>query len=188
MKVITVHGFNVRDGGESTIGKIEPALSERHDVCDFDYGWIGLLGVKLFGKRIARNLSKQVTVGSVGIGHSNGCMELIRACEYGAPFNHLILINPALDNDINIPINVSRVDVLHNIDDDVVTMAKWYPFSYWGDMGRVGYTGSDTRVHNHETFSLFNVSGHSAVFSRADVVVNYIDDLIVEQASIKNGR
>lgn len=178
MKLVLVHGFNVSDGGKSTVDTLKPFLKNDHEILEADYGWIGLLGVKFLGKRIARLIAGMTPHGAVGIGHSNGCMELIRACEYGAPFSHLIFINPALDNDIKIPLQVDRVDVLHNIYDSTVTLSKWYPFSYWGDMGRVGYKGHDKRVHNHETKKLFNVKGHSAIFTQAEILAGYIGRLI----------
>ncbi|RKZ86756.1 MAG: hypothetical protein DRQ39_05350 [Gammaproteobacteria bacterium] len=179
MDLVFVHGFNVHDGGADTLDTLKPYLKDDHTILEADYGWIGLAGVKIFGKKIARVIAGMTPNGAIGVGHSNGCMELIRACEYGAPFSQLILINPALDNDINMPLQVGRIDVLHNLEDDVVTMAKWYPFSYWGDMGRVGYTGNDTRVHNHETQQIFNVEGHSGVFQRPEAVAAYISTKII---------
>ena len=181
MKLVFVHGFNVSDGGKSTIDTLKPFLKNDYEILEADYGWIGLLGVKIYGKKIARVMAGMTPPKAIGIGHSNGCMELIRACEYGAPFSHLIFINPALDNDIKIPLQVDRVDVLHNLDDRVVTMSRLYPFCYWGDMGRVGYKGHDKRVHNHETKRLFNIMGrdaHDDIFTQAEILAGYIGRLI----------
>lgn len=182
MKIITVHGFNVWDGGAGTIGQIEPYLTILHEVCDFDYGWIGLLGVKLFGKKIARRLAKQTPDGAIGVGHSNGCMELIRACEYGAKFKVLVFINPALDNDIEIPDCVEKVYVYYNQFDTTVTMAKYYPFSYWGDMGRVGYKGDSDKVECFETWDLFRVRAHSGIFKRPYHFVEHLNNLLLQHA------
>lgn len=177
MKLVFVHGFNVRDNGKATIDTLKPFLSD-HKIFEADYGLIGLIGVRTFGKKIARIISGMTPDGAIGIGHSNGCMELIRACEMGAPFDRLIFINPALDNDVDIPAQLNRVDVLHNLEDDVVTLSKWLPWHYWGDMGKIGYTGLDARVHNHETQMLFNVEGHSGVFSRPEALASFIQELL----------
>ena len=179
MDLVLVHGFNVTDGGAATIDKLIPHLTD-FNVIQFDYGWIGLLGVKLFGRRIARKLAKATPSGAVGIGHSNGCMELVRACEYGAKYKHLILINPALDNDISVPDHVDSVLVYHNVDDTTVSMARWMPFSYWGDMGRVGYTGNDLRFENRETKSLFHVRGNSSIFNKAECLARDIGTYLRE--------
>jgi len=175
--IVKVHGFNVRDGGLSTIDTLKPHFTE-FNCLEADYGWIGLMGVKVYGKKIARVIAGMTPQNAIGIGHSNGCMELIRACEYGAPFRHLVLINPALDNDIKIPLQVERVDIYHNLTDYTVTAARLYPFSYWGDMGRVGYKGRDTRAHNHETGLLFGVTGHSGVFLQAERLSDHIKGVI----------
>lgn len=178
MNVVLVHGFNIRDGGRSTIDTLIPYLSRNHTILQADYGWLGLIGVKLCGGVIAKVIAGMTPYSAIGIGHSNGCMELIKACEKGASFDHLIFINPALDNNIVIPPQVSRVDVLHNVTDMVVSAAKWLPLSYWGDMGRVGYLGSDTRVYNHETFKMFNVEDHSGVFTKPEEVSIFIEGLM----------
>lgn len=121
-----------------------------------------------------------VSHGAVGIGHSNGCLILHRAASDGAPFRHLILINPALDADIAFPPSVERIDVLHNSDDAVVSVGALLPFHRWGDMGRRGATWPDWRVRNYDTRALFGASGHSAVFSDEviDRLASFVEALI----------
>lgn len=173
--IVLVHGFNVRDGGANTIDRLKPYLDD-HQIIEADYGWIGLLGVRLFSKNLINLLAGMTPKHSIGIGHSNGCTKLVAACEKGAPFDRLILINPALDRDYQFPLQLQRIDVFHNLDDTAVAASRFLPFHSWGDMGRVGYMGTDRRVHNHETRSLFGVSGHSAIFSRAASFVSYLKD------------
>jgi hypothetical protein len=163
-QLVFVHGFNVMDGGADTTGKLAERLGHLGEPCQFRYGWLGLLGVRLFVGRFARMLAGMVTHGAVGIGHSNGCLILHQAARNGAPFRHLILINPALDADIAFPMSVERIDVLHNSDDAVVSAGALLPFHDWGDMGRHGALWPDRRVRNFDTRMLFGVSGHSAVF------------------------
>lgn len=172
--LVLAHGFNVKDGGKNTIDKLRHFLGG-HNVLQADYGYFDLFGVRFFNKHIAKVVAGMTPAGSIGIGHSNGCDILLRACHMGAGFSRLILINPALDNDADFPWNgkLRRIDVLHNVDDTVVTTSRFMLFHPWGDMGRVGYTGRDTRVINHETKRLFNASGHSDVFNHASALSVY---------------
>lgn len=177
--IVLAHGFNVRDGGKETLDQIKPYLERTHNILQADYGWVGLLGVRLFGDNIARLIAGMTPANAIGIGHSSGCMELVRACEMGAPFKRLVLINPALDNDVKFADSLQRIDVLHNQYDRSVMAAKYLPFHPWGDMGRVGYRGNDLRVINHETFRLFGVMGHSEVFKQASAdLALYLDDVL----------
>lgn len=179
-QLVFVHGFNVTDGGAGTTGKLARRLEHLGESAQFRYGWLGLLGVRLFDGRFARMLAGMVTHGAVGIGHSNGCLILHRAASDGAPFRHLILINPALDADVAFPPSVERVDVLHNSDDTVVSVGSLLPFHGWGDMGRRGATWPDWRVRNYDTRALFGASGHSAVFSDEviDRLASFVEALI----------
>ena len=176
--VVLVHGFNVKDGGEDTIDMMKDFLVPDFNVVEADYGHLGLFGVRMCGKNIARMIASMTPSGAVGIGHSNGCMELVRAVEFGAPFKHLILINPALDKDYEFPESLERIDILHNVDDNVVRVSKFLIGHRWGGMGRVGYQGSDIRAFNHETKALWNVSGHSAVFSVPFELTSYVFGLV----------
>ena len=160
--IVLVHGFNVSDGGKASIDRLKPYLYD-HNVIEFDYGWLGFFGVRFNKKKRAMKLVRMTPDGAVGIGHSNGCLELIRACKLGAKYKRLIFVNPALDNDIEIPEQLERVDVYYHPDDTVVTLSKFRPFLYWGDMGRVGYQGCDDRVVNHDVKELFGLTGTGAV-------------------------
>jgi len=173
--LVLVHGFNVRDNGKKTIDTLLPYLPE-HKVLQADYGFFDLFGVRFFNKNIARVVAGMTPAGAIGIGHSNGCDILVRACKQGAKFSRLILINPALDKDTDFDAweTLRRVDVLHNVDDVTVTTARFIPFSPWGEMGRYGYQGNDSRVVNHETKRLFNASGHSDVFNHARALAAYL--------------
>lgn len=179
-QLVFVHGFNVMDGGAGTTGKLAERLGHLGEPCQFRYGWLGLLGVRLFAGRFALMLSGMVSHGAVGIGHSNGCLILHRAAEDGAPFRHLILINPALDADVAFPPNVERIDVLHNSGDGVVSVSALLPFHDWGDMGRRGAVLPDQRVRNYDTRILFGVSGHSVVFDDdvIDGLARFVEGLI----------
>lgn len=179
-KVILVHGFNVKDNGKGTTGKLAQRLPLEGKPCQFRYGWKGLLGVRLFNGLLARLLSDMTSDGAVGIGHSNGCAILHRAAAAGAPFRHLILINPALDNDAEFAPGIERIDVLYNPTDPWVAAARWLPHHPWGDMGRHGYSGHDPRVRNFDTQALLGAAGHSGVFdeTHVDALATFVNTLI----------
>lgn len=178
--IVLAHGFNVKDGGKETIDKLLPYL-KNHTVLQADYGFFGLFGVRFFNKNIASVVAGMTPYGAIGIGHSNGSDILLEACRAGANFSRLILINPALDRDTEFPDGMlARIDVLHNKDDRVVDTARLFLFHPWGDMGRVGYTGNDKRVRNHETKALFNASGHSDVFNKPRELVNFLESEAVD--------
>lgn len=176
--VLFVHGFNVEDDGEKTINKLEEYVEKRH-VLHGNYGHFGLFGVRFFNKNIARTISGMTPSDTVAIGHSNGCTILVRAAEYGAKFSRLILINPALNRDMDFPEHIERIDIFHNIDDTTVSWSKWLPFHRWGAMGRYGSSSKDPRVFNHETKKLFNVSGHSTIFNESGKLALYIKNNLI---------
>ncbi len=150
MKAILVHGFNVTDGGKHTTDRLRPWFeSSGYDVEECDYGWIGLLGVRFLNKRFARKCKKMTTPGSIGIGHSNGCAILQAASLMGAPFEQIVLINPALDSDAKFGKQGKFIHVWYSPSDIPVRMARLLPFHTWGDMGAVGYTGDDPRFFSY---------------------------------------
>lgn len=174
-----VHGFNVRDGGAQTVDRLrahgEAARLFWHQ---HDYGRIGLCGVRDRGLKIAREIARQVRPGDWGLGHSNGCMELLEAAWQGARFDRLIFINPALDSDAPAPWHTRRIDVWHVPGDLAVTLARYLPFHPWGAMGSTGYTGRDARWRNFNARFVSSFKGggfafpfwnrHSAIFQHAD--------------------
>ena len=174
---ILCHGFNVRDAGKETIDKLLPHM-QIDEVQQADYGYFNLFGVRWFNKSIATTLAGMSNRHSIGIGHSNGCAILVEAARHTNNIEHLILINPALDNDTSFPNSVKKIDVFYNQTDKVVTISKWMPWHVWGDMGRVGFKGSDSRVRNHNTRWLFDAHGHSgALIDHSKKLMEYIRSL-----------
>lgn len=169
--IILCHGFNVKDAGKATLGRLKPYLREHH-IQDGGYGDFKMLGVRFFNDNIATVVAGMANDNSIGIGHSNGCAILRRAAFHTPNIKQLILINPALDNDLEFPDTVERIDVYHNKYDDIVTVSKWLPFMEWGDMGNVGYTGNSNRVFNHETNLMFSAQGHSEVLNNTPMLLS----------------
>lgn len=161
-QVVFAHGNFLIDDGESSIDRLKPYLSH-HEILEADYGFLSITGSILFNNNVAGVIKGMAPRNSVGIGHSNGCYLLIKACQLGAKFKVLILINPSLPPLLEIPESLSKVIVLYNRFDYGVWTAKLFSRS-WGDMGRVGYLGDDPRVSSYETHEMFKVSGHSSIF------------------------
>lgn len=165
-KAHIVHGFNVDDAGMSTTDVLMlPLATLGYEPVQHDYGWQGPIGTLLFNRSIAEGIVPHVSKGDIGVGHSNGCAILSRVVEKGAQLDGLVFINPALDNDWTPPEHVKWVRVYHSTNDKAVQIAKYIPFVRWGDMGRVGYTGKDTRVQNID----ISPYTHSEFFKHIDV-------------------
>ena len=170
--IYLIHGFNVRDNGTSSIDTLKNDLKNKgHKVIDVNYGFFQRLRVRLCNKSVARliasihnSYSSYTTEESVIIGHSNGCAIIHQACQLGAKFDKAILINPALDSDLAIP-RVDSFKVFYSPTDKATMVAKYIPWSPWGNMGRVGYTGGDPRGSNVNMDVKYGLElGHSGVF------------------------
>lgn len=140
--VYLIHGFNVDDGGAETTDTVIPLLeAEGITIRELDYGHFHRVKVRLCNDGIARMIANLVKPGSTCIGHSNGGALAWKACEYGAPFKNVILVNPALDSDKVIASQVENIQVWYSPNDFWTGIAKYIPGSDWGEQGRTGYTG-----------------------------------------------
>lgn len=140
--VYLIHGFNVSDGGASTTDSIRPYLeAEGITVRELDYGHFFRVKVRLCNEGLAKMIANLVKPGSSCIAHSNGGALAYLACEFGAPFKNVILVNPALDSDKAIAKQVENVQVWYSPNDKWTKLAKYVPFSPWGSQGHTGYTG-----------------------------------------------
>lgn len=163
-----LHGFNVRDGGKSSVAKLAPFL-EAHDIepKQFRYGWTWILGAKFGSPRVARLLADAMEEGDYIIGHSNGCRIAHLAAQLGAPITAMAYINPALDRDAKLAKQVGHLDVWHSPSEVPTKLARWLPNNSWGDMGAHGYRGKyDQRIRNFDKQHSYPVSSykHSDVF------------------------
>lgn len=184
-----VHGFNVRDGGRGTIDMMIPYFERcGWTVRQVDYDWTGLLGVRLCTKKIAKALSTTIQPGSVAVGHSNGCAVLHYAAQYGAPFSRLAYINPALNKDAPLADQVEACHVWHSPSDRPVSLARWLPFHFWGEMGAKGYVGEDKRYVNHNKERDFPIRSytHSDIFYLAKMA--FFAPKIIQDLEPENGE
>lgn len=157
-----VHGFNVSDGGEKTVARLQPYLEDYgHNVKLFSYGWVGLMGVWFLNPRIVKEFMERIEPGDCAIGHSNGCVIIHMAAFYGAPLRLLIYFSPALKTDLPIAEQVEHVQVNSTPFDSAVKFARWVrllvpwaPFGdpIWGDMGVIGYGPDGPRDHEYSRY------------------------------------
>ena len=164
--IYLVHGFNVKDGGDATIGTLRQALEHAgNTVIMVKYGWMHRMRVRMCTKGVARMFASMAKPNSVVVAHSNGANVVHAAAGFGVHFKHVFLINPALDADMDIP-NADRVTVFHAPSDPWTRAARWIPFSKWGRQGQIGYTGTDTRYTSVDLDALSGEKlGHSGVFA-----------------------
>ena len=193
-RAITLHGFNVSDGGRGTTDKLHSGLEDMGlEVVDFDTEWEfgiirDLISARMGNVKRARRLARMLQPGDMLIGHSNGgCIIDIATWMVPCIPVGAIYINPALDRDAPISPGILELHVLHTPTDNVVGVARRLIGSRWGSMGRDGYMGDpDPRAINvsHELFGLSD-TGHSGIFdtdegieailSRADLLAHRIN-------------
>lgn len=175
------HGFNVKDGGANTIDKLSPYLMSSGIVpVQVDYLWNGLLGVRLCNKKIAKAVSNLISPDSIAIGHSNGCALIHLASHFGAKFNQVVYINPALNRQADLAPQISKAHVWHSPKDRAVGVAKYLPKHIWGNMGAVGAASADPRYVNYNKAEGEIVStSHSDVFE--DGKIEHFGPLIVSK-------
>jgi hypothetical protein len=160
-KVTLVHGF-WDNNGHRTTDLLTPFFKDKQfEVEEFDYGFTGLLGVRLLNDRRAGELAERTRAETIGVGHSNGCAILQKASFLGAPFSQLVFINPALDADAGVGTQVKRIHVWHSPSDLPVRFANTFISHPWGEMGATGYKGTDPRFINYNKEDDFDVSSQS---------------------------
>jgi hypothetical protein len=168
-RVVLVHGFNVRDKGKRSIDTLAPHLERlgwQVDKDEADYGWIGLLGVRLFKRKIVKRLVKALWDADLIITHSNGANFATAALNKMHSWDEYFVahISPALNTTTPCPNSVFSMLVLHTKNDWAVRLASLLPFHPWGSMGAYGYLGKrDGRVTSEDYTGI--VEGHSDWFS-----------------------
>tara|TARA_B110001450_G_C17604718_1_gene474573 strand:+ start:316 stop:915 length:600 start_codon:yes stop_codon:yes gene_type:complete len=174
---LLVHGYNVRDHGEKTIGRFRPFLISRGwDTIMFRMGWMGLIQVYLQNKKHARRLAaaasnakKQTKAKVIAVGHSNGCAIIhMAATQFNAPIDRICYINPALEKDMVPGKQVKQIDVWYSPSDRPVQLAKYLPRHIWGEMGSTGYVGEDLRFTNFNKEDMAVSSNEHSDFAAAE--------------------
>ena len=156
MKIVELHGFNVKDKGVGSIGRLRKPLLKafpdaQYDADNADYGRDLLLRANYLywiGDTIDR-ITNTLKDADLVICHSNGanyCMKALR--KYCNKDIKIVFMSPALNRSHAFNESFKECLVMHSEDDRVVSLAKYIPFSSWGDMGKVGAYTDDYRVKN----------------------------------------
>jgi len=160
MKIVTVHGFNVRDKGRDTVDQLLPYALDAGfdiDVDGADYGYFNLFMIRLTKTRqrnlVIQRIAEAAEKADVIITHSNGANFATQALDrLPARYNNskiLIHYSPALDRDTPIPNAVKGQLVLYTPHDGWVRLSSLIPFDNpWGSMGAKGYNGGNTKNTN----------------------------------------
>lgn len=144
-----LHGFNVRDNGKTTVARLIPELTRNGIQCvQHKWGWRGLFGTWFFNKKLVDRLMEDMNDGDDVIGHSDGGNIAFWAAERGAKFRRMLMINPAIDNDKELPKQVELCVVFHDPKDLTVRVSAWIPFNRWGRGGATGLLSKDPRIVN----------------------------------------
>lgn len=179
-KVYLIHGFNVKDDGASTVGSIRGLLeADGFDVTEITYGWFHRMRVRLCNKGIASVIADLVEPDSTCIAHSNGGALAYLACEMGAPFKNVVLVNPALNRHLKMAEHVEKVQVWYAPHDKWTGLARWIPNSIWGAMGRLGFQGEDPRVtqfDEEKEFGRFE-DEHSGMWKSTHARQHFVDEV-----------
>lgn len=145
--VYLLHGIRVRDPLHSSISGLSRFMTEAVGLRPviMSYGFMPAILANLFNGFLGKRLSKGMEPGSVGVGHSNGCTLMWKISRH-VYLRGLVLINPALDPDVEFDPRLDFIHVYYSSDDEITWLSSLVPFSSWGKMGTVGYKGNDPRV------------------------------------------
>jgi hypothetical protein len=168
MKIVLIHGFNVKDKGKGTIDRLEKHLKKEFPLATIDkdsgdYGWIGLFVANWLYSftNIIPRIAIALNDADIVITHSNGshfCMKALRMIRNSDI--KIVHFSPALNSRWKFKERFRSCVVFHTYFDKTVNWAKWVPFSSWGNMGKVGALTDDMRVKNvNSDKSIKNHSG-----------------------------
>jgi len=134
-----------------------------HDIVMPRYG-------KVWGKSRTEHVSRQkgkawaalTQPGDVLIGHSNGGRIAWEMSYNSEVVKRIILLHPALDHYLVPHRSVEKFWVFYNQWDKATRMARFIPWSDWGDMGRVGYDHNDDGLWNDPRYCGVDIGrGHT---------------------------
>jgi len=181
MRIVLIHGFNDKSGGEDNIDKTKPlleALGYEVEKDDADYGYYSLAMVRFRKQSAVLRIISALKDADVVVTYSNGANYAMKALKLINRRMLLIHCSPALDAKAEFPEAISYAWVLHIKSDWTVWMAKAIPFSTWGNMGAVGYKGTNPLVTNVD---FTDIAKHHGGMFKDDVLeytVQKIDELI----------
>jgi len=173
MKIVLIHGFNVRDGGARTVDQLSPYLIKAGfevEMDDADYGYYSLWKVRFRKHSAVRRIAKALETADIVISHSNGGNyedKALKCLEHRDRHYKIIRISPALNSKQRIPENVERGFVFFTRTDKWVWLSGLLVGHSWGRQGQKGYKGDDRRMFNHDYSEM--IKGHSDWFNQDNI-------------------
>ena len=167
MRIVLVHGFNVRDGGKHTIDKLAPYFIRAGynvDTDEADYGFFSLWMVRFKKHSAIRRIIGALQNADAVVTHSNGANYTMKALNLltGKKL-HVFHLSPAVNRNTLFPESVKRAVVYFTRTDFWVWISGFLPFHPWGRMGYSGAKTNDSRIQNRDFTDI--VKGHSDWFS-----------------------
>lgn len=184
MKIVLIHGFNVKDGGAETVDRLEPhltALGHTIEKDEADYGFFSLWMVRFRKHSAVLRIVNALSSADAVVAHSNGANYAIKALRL-ILFNKLkvVFLSPALNRKTKIPEAVEHLHVFHTRSDWIVWLSGFLWFHPWGRMGQRGYKGNNPNVTNMDFTDV--IKGHSDWFKdeSVELIANDIHGLLTE--------
>jgi len=183
-KIVLVHGFNVRDGGASTVDKLAPYLEAAgHEVetDEADYGYYSLLKVRLKKHSAVLRIAGALEDADVIISHSNGsnyANKALKLLSRRRRYYREIRLSPALNRKTST--HASKCWVFHTKTDWAVRISSFIPFHPWGRQGAYGYKNGDTRMENIDCTDIIKRHSDWFIPGNAEWTAKFILDLIDE--------
>jgi len=186
MKIVLIHGFNVKDAGAGTVDKLRPYLEGMGYECESDaadYGYIKLWWVRLRKHSAIIRIINALHTADVVVAHSNGFNYAIKALSF-ILFRPIVLIglSPAASTRVKFPMSVSSGYVFFTRSDFWVWVSGFLPWLDWGRLGQHGYKGTDPRIESIEFTDV--VRDHSDWFDENTVGFTATEIDIVIQRSM----
>ena len=175
-----LHGIKTRDPERSSISFLR-YIMPRFKVIALSYGnWPVLFAIlmPIVNHFVVKAFVRQIRPGQILIGHSNGC-----TVAYGISqklyTKGLVLINPALNSDVEFDPFLEFIHIYWSPNDRVTWLSRLMPFSLWGAMGTIGYTGADARVRQFKMCTKHTSIGDAEVAVRwGPIIVKNIEDAV----------
>lgn len=179
MKIHLIHGIHTSRGSRR-LAAMKPILwrETQQPVEYYEYGDIKAIQTRVWNPWIAKRFAKTIAPGDVIVAHSNGNAIAIRAMrDFGAKPAGLVMLNAALEPDVEIPACLKWAHCYFNEHDGAVAYADFlfgWPFDpLWGEMGLRGYKGTDTRVTNYDEWNQYElppIADHSGIIGPENIL------------------
>lgn len=148
MRIVLIHGFNVRDKGARSIDTLAPLFREfGHEVdtdsADYGFQWLVKVRFGFLHYEAIQRITCAIAAADAVVTHSNGANYFNQAANLLAgiwPEKKLLVahVSPALDESAPFPDNVDHAWVLYTSHDLPVKFARVLRGHPWGAMGAYG--------------------------------------------------